>query len=46
MMRSSIDVLLWNELQILFEKSSNLDDEELCKLTAQVCAGDPVEVEQ
>jgi len=45
MMRSSVNVLLKTVLEILLKWSSDLDDEK-CKCTAQVCAGDPVEVEQ
>jgi len=45
-MRSSVNVLLWTVQEILLKWSSDLDDEEKCKCTAQVCAGDPVEVKQ
>jgi len=44
--RNSVGVLLRTEPEILLEKSSDLDEEEKCRCTAEDCSGDPVEVEQ
>jgi len=44
--RSSVNILLRSVLEILLKWSSDLGEEVKYKCTAQVCAGDPAEVEQ